>query len=332
MTKKSLPITGLLSLLTFAVLTLCAAGGAAAAAPLGAVSSFAASGTPQLVSLATANTDPTGYWTAERMQTAIPGDVLAGKALAGGATTGAANGAVETGPPVKITGTAKGGSPSLHQNEDPIDHVGKVFFTMGLFNYVCSGNAIVSDNDSTVATAGHCVNEGPGAFVRNFVFVPAYLNGTAPYGVWPAKALYTTTQWSTAGDIRYDTGFAVTAAVNGKHLADVVGASGVEFNADRGLGYKAYGYPAAPPFDGQSLKSCSGDATKDPINPQFKAQGIPCDMTGGSSGGPWMVTDNQDCFQNSITSYGYPGGPALIYGPYWGSVIKDAYKLASASR
>ncbi|UKA63806.1 trypsin-like serine peptidase [Arthrobacter sp. FW306-04-A] len=331
MTKKSLPITGLLSLLTSAVLTLCAAGGAAAATPSSAVSSFAAPGAQQLVSLATTNTDSTAYWTPERMRTAIPGDVLAGKALERAAASGATGGAVESGPPVKIAGAAKADSPSLHQNEDPIDHVGKVFFTMGTFAYVCSGNVVVSENDSTVATAGHCVNEGPGAFVRNFVFVPAYLNGTAPYGIWPAKALYTTTQWRTAGDIRYDTGFAVTATVNGKHLADVVGASGVEFNIDRGLSYQAFGYPAAPPFDGQSLKSCSGDATKDPINPQFRAQGIPCDMTGGSSGGPWMVDSDDDSFQNSVTSYGYLGGPSIIYGPYWGSVIRDAYELASTS-
>jgi len=262
------------------------------------------------------------------MQAAIPGDVLARKALARGGAT--ASGTVETGPPVKIA-SAKGSSSSLHQDEDPIDHVGKVFFTMGAFAYVCSGNVVVSDNDSTVATAGHCVNEGPGAFVQNFVFVPAYLNGNAPYGIWPAQALYTTPQWRTAGDIRYDTGFAVTATVKGKHLADVVGASGVEFNQDRGLSYQAFGYPAAPPFDGQSLKSCSGDATKDPINPQFKAQGIPCDMTGGSSGGPWMVDSGRDSYQNSITSYGYPGGPAVIYGPYWGSVIRDAYDTASTS-
>lgn len=330
MTKKSLRTTGLLSLLTSAVLTLCAAGGAAAATPFSTVSSFAAPGTPQLVSLAATNTDPTAYWTPERMRAAIPGDVLAGKALARGGASGAASDGVETGPPVKIA-SDKGSVPSLHEDEDPIDHVGKVFFTMGAFAYVCSGNVVVSDNDSTVATAGHCVNEGPGAFVRNFVFVPAYLNGTAPYGIWPAKALYTTTQWRTAGDIRYDTGFAVTAAVKGKHLADVVGASGVEFNIDRGLSYQAFGYPAAPPFDGQSLKSCSGDATKDPINPQFKSQGIPCDMTGGSSGGPWMVDSEHDSFQNSITSYGYIGGPPIIYGPYWGSVIRDTYELASTS-
>ncbi|MEZ2389899.1 serine protease [bacterium RCC_150] len=330
MTKKSASITGLLSLLSTAILALCAAGGAAAAIPQSAASSFAAPGTPQLVSLATTNTESSAYWTPARMETAIPGDVLASKAIARGVSPAGAATTVETGPPVKIAASPKSSSQALHHDEDPIDHVGKVFFTMGAFNYVCSGNVVASDNDSTVATAGHCVNEGPGAFVRNFVFVPAYLNGTAPYGIWPAKALYTTPQWRTAGDIRYDTGFAVTVTVNGRHLADVVGASGVEFNVDRGLSYEAYGYPAAPPFDGQSLKSCSGDATRDPINPQFKAQGIPCDMTGGSSGGPWIVSSDHDDYQNSITSYGYPGLP-VIFGPYWGSAIRSAYEEASTS-
>ena len=36
--------------------------------------------------------------------------------------------------------------------------------------------------------------------------------------------------------------------LNGQNLSDVVGASGVQFNAARGLTYKAFGYPAAAPF------------------------------------------------------------------------------------
>ena len=40
---------------------------------------------------------------------------------------------------------------------------GQVFFTMGGSNYVCSGTAAASGNQSVVTTAGHCVNEGPGA-------------------------------------------------------------------------------------------------------------------------------------------------------------------------
>ncbi len=59
---------------------------------------------------------------------------------------------------------------------------GKVFFTDNGVNYVCSGSAITGTNESVVWTAGHCVYEGPGGFFTNFMFVPAYRDGAAPYG------------------------------------------------------------------------------------------------------------------------------------------------------
>ena len=216
-------------------------------------------------------------------------------------------------------------------SETPVPHIGKVFFTLGGTNYVCSGNSVSSGNKSTVSTAGHCVNEGPGAFATKFTFVPAYLNGAAPYGKWTAKALYAPTQWSSSGDMTYDTGFAVMSTLNGQYLTDVVGGSGLQFNAARGLSYKSFGYPAAAPFNGESLKSCSGTATNDPYNPQFNTQGIPCNMTGGSSGGPWFIGTSASGYQNSINSYGYGSNSTTMYGPYWGSVIQQAYTTAAAS-
>ena len=69
---------------------------------------------------------------------------------------------------------------------------GKVFFSDGSANYVCSGTALTSGNESVVWTAGHCVNEGPGAFYTNWAFVPAYKDGARPYGTWTARTLLTT--------------------------------------------------------------------------------------------------------------------------------------------
>ena len=220
---------------------------------------------------------------------------------------------------------------TANASETPVKHIGKVFFTLGGANYVCSGNSVSSTNKSTVSTAGHCLNEGPGAFATKFTFVPAYLNGSAPYGMWTAKSLHAPTQWSSGGDMTYDTGFAVMNTLNGQTLSDVVGASGVQFNAARGLSYKSFGYPAARPFDGESLKSCSGTATNDPYNPQFNTQGIPCNMTGGSSGGPWFIGSSSTGYQNSINSYGYGTKSTTMYGPYWGSVIQQAYSTAGAA-
>jgi hypothetical protein len=313
--------TSVLSLSAAALLVLGGAGGAAAAP--------AASDDQKTPSVASATVDTTGaadYWTTDRMRSAIPGDVLAGKALERGNSSSA--GAVEKGSNTKVSATK--GKPTIAKDETPVKHIGKVFFTLAGANYVCSGNAVTSGNKSTVSTAGHCVNEGPGAFATNFVFVPAYLNGAAPYGKWTAKALYAPTEWSSKGEIQYDTGFAVMNQFNGQYLSDVVGASGVQFNAARGLTYKSYGYPAAPPFNGESLKSCTGKAADDPNNPKFNTQGISCDMTGGSSGGPWFIGTGSDGVQNSINSYGYSGS-RIMYGPYWGSVIQETYNSAAAS-
>jgi hypothetical protein len=340
-TPKTLA-TSLLALSAAALLALSAAG-AATAAP---ASGKAPTETSGVTSHTVTETGAADYWTAERMRNAIPGDVLAGKAMKRANNSKAAlNRPVEAGAPSRIEAAAPAAAvavaaPGLqtqqvqtkaNASESPVPRIGKVFFTLGGANYVCSGNSVSSGNKSTVSTAGHCVNEGPGAFATKFTFVPAYLNGSAPYGMWTAKALYAPTQWSSAGNMQYDTGFAVMNTLNGKYLSDVVGSSGLQFNAARGLSYKAYGYPAAAPFNGESLKSCSGTATNDPYNPQFNSQGIPCNMTGGSSGGPWFIGTSSSGYQNSVNSYGYGSNSTSMYGPYWGSVIQSTYTSAAAS-
>ncbi|MBC7724577.1 MAG: hypothetical protein H7146_07495 [Burkholderiaceae bacterium] len=271
-----------------------------------------------------------GYWTADRMKAAIPGDVLIADKAAELAQPTVA------GVPTSVAGQAAAVSPTLSQmfsssavQVTPVSHIGKVFFTMGGGNYVCSGNAVSATNENTVSTAGHCLNEGPGAFATRFTFVPAYENGRAPFGQWPAITLFAPTQWSVNGDISYDTGFATVSSPTGTSLSDTVGASGVAFNQSTGLTYSAFGYPAAAPFTGETLQSCSGQATPDPYG-QSSAQGIPCDMTGGSSGGPWFVGSGSSGVQNSVNSFGYTNVPNTMFGPYWGSVIAGTYTQAQA--
>ncbi|MUU70450.1 serine protease [Pseudarthrobacter sp. GA104] len=321
MTRTRSLASGLLSLSAAAVLALTSAGGATAAP-----TATEDNKNPSVTSAILDTSGVADYWTADRMRSAVPGDVLAGKALERGNRS--STDVVEKGKDTTVKATK--GKPTIAQSEAPVKHIGKVFFSMGGSNYVCSGNAVSSGNNSTVATAGHCVNEGPGANATNFIFVPAYENGAAPYGKWTAKALYSPTAWSRDGNMAYDTGFAVMSPLNGKTLTAVVGGSGVAFNQAYGLTYKSFGYPAAAPFNGETLKSCTGTATRDTINPQFETQGIRCDMTGGSSGGPWFIGTSSDGIQNSINSYGY-NRSAVMYGPYWGSVIQATYVSASAS-
>jgi hypothetical protein len=41
-------------------------------------------------------------------------------------------------------------------------------------------------------------------------------------------------------------------------------------------------------------------------------QGIPCDMAGGSSGGPWLITNNT--VLNPVNSFGYQGLRNVMFG------------------
>ncbi|WP_353826413.1 trypsin-like serine peptidase [Agromyces sp. SYSU T0242] len=264
-----------------------------------------------------------GYWTADRMRSAIPAEaLLAGKA----ASTPAAD--VAAGAPVTYGKPAPTGDITLMAaNESPVSNIGKVFFSLGGRNYVCSGNAVSSANGSVVATAAHCVHEGHGRYATNWTFVPAYENGAAPYGQWVATSLAAPRQWTKGGDITYDTAFATVGTLGGKTLQATVGGTAIAFNQARGLSYDAFGYPAAAPFNGQTLKSCSGTATDDPYG-QTQSQGIPCDMTGGSSGGPWFMGNGA---QNSVNSFGYNNIPNVMFGPYYGSVAQATYATAAAS-
>lgn len=330
MTSKKTLAGSLLSLSTGLLLAVSAISGASA-------SSATSQDLTQLQVASTPVSSPQGYWTPERMRAALPGDVIAAKAVARQDNEAPGSvAAVETGAVTRFAGTAPQttATTALHASEAPVKHIGKVFFTLAGNNYVCSGNSIAAQNKSLVATAGHCVNEGPGAFATNWIFVPGYVDGTAPYGKWPARSLHAARNWTSGGDIRYDTGFAVVARVGGRSLADVVGASGVEFNQPRGMTYKSFGYPAAAPFTGQKLISCTGTAHDDAINPQFNSQGISCDMTGGSSGGPWFAqgdtnaVSGADGFQNSVNSYGYGTNSTTMFGPFWGSTTMKVYDSA----
>jgi hypothetical protein len=259
----------------------------------------------------------TAYWTAARMRNAVPAKAPS--------TADASSAPVAKGQPQVVSPRAKPGGTTSYPAA-VVATTGKVFFTEGGVNYVCSGTATSSTNGSVVTTAGHCVNEGPGAYVTNFAFVPAYNNGTRPYGTFTARTLVTTTQWAQQGDITYDGGFAVMNPLNGKTLIGTVGGQGISFNQARGLFYNAYGYPAAGKFNGQTLQSCSGTATPDPYN-QTQSQGIPCDMTGGSSGGPWLINNNTTL--NSVNSFGYQGVRNTMFGPYFGAAIQSAYATAA---
>lgn len=254
------------------------------------------------------------YWTAERMREAEPADkVLRGAPPGQKKKTAAAAAATATQVPPPYT-TA------------PTRTNGKVFFTDGGSNYVCSGTALLSSNKSTVWTAGHCVHDGARDFHTNWTFVPAYADGSRPYGTWTARRLLTTSAWAQRGDLSYDTGAAVVSLSGGSALTDVVGGRNIAFNTSRNQQYAAYGYPAAPPFNGQRLWVCNSPLRYNDTSANPATMGIDCDMTGGSSGGGWIANGSV----RSVNSYGYSTLPGVMFGPYQGSVAQSLYTSAAS--
>ncbi|NRQ37969.1 trypsin-like serine protease [Nonomuraea sp. NN258] len=208
---------------------------------------------------------------------------------------------------------------------------GRVFLTLAGTDFVCSASTIKSANRDVVVTAGHCVKDGTGEWAANWTFVPGYGLGNAqPHGQYAARRMFVAGPWSREGDDDYDIAMVALAPWRGKHVADVVGTQDIAFNAPRGGQAFGFGYPADPPYDGEHLVYCAGRLRDDPHG-QTRDQGLGCDMTAGSSGGPWMSTFDPVTGRGTITSlssFKYSDDQRTMYGPYLGDAAKTLYATA----
>ncbi|WP_431046000.1 trypsin-like serine peptidase [Streptomyces sp. P1-3] len=272
------------------------------------------------------------FWTPERMRSATPLDRLTiapGHLSApkrGGSTTTVA----PTAPSPQTRSFPQAGGPWTGGGA-VVKTSGRVFFTMQGRTASCSGNAVTSTNGSTVITAGHCVKY-QGNWHTNWAFVPGYNDGQTPYGTWTATKTLSTPQWTASEDMNFDVGAAVVGPLDGRKLTEAVGAQGLQFNGGYNKAMYAFGFPAASPYDGKKLIYCSGNTSKDFL--LTKDHGLACNMTPGSSGGPWFASFDEakgTGLQSSVNSFGYRFLPNTMFGPYFGDEIKSLYEQAQAT-
>jgi V8-like Glu-specific endopeptidase len=211
----------------------------------------------------------------------------------------------------------------------PYRTFGKVFFVENGRRSVCSGTVINSENKSVVWTAGHCVHNGRGGtYHRNWMFVPAYKNGSYPLGRWTARNLRTTSGWAGHSDFNYDLGAAVVRpAGNGRRLANYVGSLGLTWNRPYRQNWLDFGYPAERPFNGQWMYYCKAPTAKaDSSMGKPASIGIGCDMTGGASGGGWTIgLSSSGGYVASVNSYKYNNMPKAIFGTYQGNAAANLF-------
>jgi V8-like Glu-specific endopeptidase len=221
--------------------------------------------------------DATGYWTAEKLRTAIPADLPTGATATTPAKQGTSSGVASK--PVAPLGQ--------HKEADAVPSTaGKLFFTDNGLNYVCSASTINNNYKNLIITAGHCVHSGQGgAWHSNIVFAPAYYNGQSGYGLWNWSGARTFTSWISSSDFSHDQAFVTLQQRNGANLVDTVGGNGLVWgNSTTQPNTRIWGWPAEPPYNGEVPYYCDGST--------YAWGGtdaaLTCSMNGGASGGPWL--------------------------------------------
>lgn len=207
---------------------------------------------------------------------------------------------------------------------------GKVFFTLAGRDYLCSASTVTSASRDLVVTAGHCAKDGTGGWAENWIFVPGYRDGTSPYGGYTARRMFVADPWSGDGNGDFDVAMVALSRADGRHVADAVGVQRIAFGRPRGRQTYAVGYPAEGRYDGERLAYCSGRPAGDP-RAATTGQGLRCDMTQGSSGGPWLTGFDPATGLGTVTSlssFKYADDDSTMYGPYFGTAIKRLYDRA----
>jgi hypothetical protein len=228
---------------------------------------------------------------------------------------------------VPLTGSV--GSPwTSNFNLPPATTSGKVFFTdHNRGNWVCSGSTVNSGGQNVVFTAGHCVFGTAGGKLppgetwhSNWMFVPDYFNGEAPYGVWTANQLWTLTNYINNADEGDDIGAAVmNVNSSGQHIVSVVGGQGIAWNFPDNQYVFDFGYPAESPFNGAVLDECDSSEF-DASSIISSTMGMACNFTGGSSGGPWLMSFGGEFgYVNGVNGFGFTSLPGYIFSAYFGT-------------
>jgi hypothetical protein len=199
--------------------------------------------------------------------------------------------------------------PSAPPGTPPVDDStgapGPVSRTIGRLFFVdrdgddssCTATAVVSANNRTAVTGGHCVHTADllGRDPRwhtKMLFVPGFRDGARPFGEFVVSKAVVHRTWTT-DDQRTEFDQAFVVLDKPSH-----GSENIAFDRPADRFAHEYGYPRAagqpghqgrPEFTGQRLAQCWGRAVLDPGHPELGPEnvwGVPCDMGGGASGGP----------------------------------------------
>jgi V8-like Glu-specific endopeptidase len=184
--------------------------------------------------------------------------------------------------------------------------------------HFCTASVVRSPHHNLIATAAHCL-EGDG----EFVFVPGYREGQAPYGVWKVDRVFLPEGWAKNRDEDSDVAFAALDELKAEGVEDVVGAN--RFATGTATGATAVtvtGYP----HDAEDPVRC----TNRPTPHDRSQQRIACPgLTGGTSGSPWVNGDGR--VVGVLGGHEQGGSTADVsYSVVLGAEAAELYRAATA--
>ena len=206
--------------------------------------------------------------------------------------------------------------------------VGVLFTTSAgqLNQHFCTASVIDSPAGDLAITAAHCVTGTSGTVD----FVPGYVNGATPYGVWTVTKVYVDQAWKFSSDP--DDDFAilrVSQPGSSVPVEDVTGAEQLRTGTPAGRKLvEVIGYPDS---SGQPI-SCQ-NWLREPMTNQLE---FDCgNYTDGTSGGPFLTEVDQVSGQGMLVGVigGYEQGgylPQTSYSSVLGANAAALYRSAVA--
>jgi V8-like Glu-specific endopeptidase len=243
-----------------------------------------------------------GYWTAARMLATPPLAAPGGDRAVASASFGPV--ATPTEPPNAVNG--------------------RLFVLQGGKRGHCSATAIDTPSRRLVLTTAHCVNSGPrgrrgrSSWSRYVEFVPAFTNGTAPFGAFVAHRsdVFAPRQWVKFGNPNFDVGAILTTPnAEGVNVADAVGGVTIALDRSRRQEFQTFGYPGKS----TAMQECASPYVGDDVI-TYRIPGPPtiairCHWAPGASGGGWLIEGGSQI--NGLTSYGKRRNRINTFSPYF---------------
>jgi V8-like Glu-specific endopeptidase len=212
----------------------------------------------------------------------------------------------------------------------PYSASGQLFFTIPSGtaeppgSYVCSATV---QRIGVITTAGHCVADGHGHFYKNWTFIPARRLSSEPFGSWNWRQVITTATWfSGGGGVPNAQDVAVIVLSpnsRGAKIGSFTGYVGFDMpDLYAGQHLTAIGYPC-------NLDSCEKDHRVDSqvFGGSNNTDVIGSDMTGGSSGGGWLINHGEYAVGQPVGGASDTIGNALVavtsYGPTVGGILYE---------